>query len=98
MLKKSASLSCSFGLFGLSGLSRLFGCLVCLAIWLIQTSQIDQRNQMDQTDKACLGRAGHQIVGVPGHAEIRPLFCCPTYQPKPARWGMGPSARDVWNG
>jgi len=33
MLKKSASLPCSFGLSGLSGLSRLsrlFGCLVSL--------------------------------------------------------------------
>jgi hypothetical protein len=30
MLKKSASLSCSFGLFGLSRLFRLFGCLVSL--------------------------------------------------------------------
>ena len=59
--------------------------LVCLAFWLNETNQIDQRNQMDQTDKACLRRAG-------------PLFCCPTYQPKPARWGMGASACDVWNG
>jgi len=32
MLKKSASLSCSFGLFGLSG---LFG-------WLNETNQMDQ--------------------------------------------------------
>jgi hypothetical protein len=26
-----------------------------------------------------------------------PLFCCPTFQPRPA-WGMGTSARGVWNG
>jgi hypothetical protein len=36
MLKKSASLSCSFGLFGLSG---LFG-------WLHETNQMDQTDQI----------------------------------------------------
>jgi len=47
MLKKSASLSCSFGLFGLSrlsGLSRVFG----FSGSRNKTNQIDQMNQIDQ--------------------------------------------------
>ena len=44
MLKKSASLSCSFGLFGLSGLSRVFG----FSGSRNKTNQIDQMNQTDQ--------------------------------------------------
>jgi hypothetical protein len=36
MLKKSASLSCSFGLFGLSG---LFGCMR-LTVWTRQTGLV----------------------------------------------------------
>ena len=47
MLKKSASLSCSFGLFGLSGLSRVFG----FSGSRNKTNQIDQIDQMNQTDQ-----------------------------------------------
>jgi len=62
-------------------------CLVCL-VYLVEPDQPDrpdEPNQPDepdeperpdrpdnQKDRACLRRAGHQIVGVPGHAEIRP--------------------------
>jgi hypothetical protein len=46
MLKKSASLSCSFGLFSLSGLSRLFGLFSLFGFsWSSnKTNQIDQAN------------------------------------------------------
>ena len=43
MLKKSASLSCSFGLFGLSGLFGLFG-LSCL---LVEPDGPDQPGRSD---------------------------------------------------
>jgi len=50
MLKKSASLSCSFGLFGLSGLSGLFDLsrLFGFSGSSNKTNQIDQTNQTDQ--------------------------------------------------
>ena len=55
MLKKTASLFCSFGLFGLSG---LFG-------WLNETNQMDQMDQIDQTDLACATGADHRSSSMP---------------------------------
>jgi hypothetical protein len=72
MLKKSASLFCSFGLFGLSGLSRLLVCLVCLVFW-VEPDQPDRPDEPDrpdiQTDRACPARlsssqADVQAIGV----------------------------------
>ena len=53
MLKKSARLSCSFGLFGLSGLSRLVW-----FVWFVLFIWLNQTNQMDQIDRVCSRRAG----------------------------------------
>lgn len=57
-----------------------------------------QRSQMDQTDRLFSDVRTTKVLACQAMLKSGPLFCCPTYQPKPARWGMGAFDRDVWNG
>jgi hypothetical protein len=84
-----------------------------LFIWLNQTNQIDpinqinpmnQMNQKDQIDQTTRKTGlvsdvrATKLLACQAMLKSGPLFCCPTFQPRPAHWGMGTSARGVWNG
>ena len=64
MLKKSASLSCSFGLFGLSGLS---------GFWLNETNQMNQINQINKTNE--INQITRQTGLVSNRRTIETLAC-----------------------
>ena len=79
MLKKSGSLSCSYGLFGLSGPSSLFGLSGLSGFLVEQTNQMNQINQINKTNQinssrvpkwffrsllTLFGRSGYQVYGI----------------------------------